>query len=71
MMNDWVTIVPKTEDVAETARELLELAESPADVRTARGGAEFLVPQYLADAHGKPSRRRRSPKKEEVSTNGD
>jgi hypothetical protein len=45
---DWQAIVPGAGEVQEVAVLLLSLAEDPSHVRTQRGGAEFLVPPYLA-----------------------
>ncbi len=66
-MNDWIAVVPGSRPVADVARELLALAADPADVRTARGGNEFLVPPYLANLYVKPPAppRRRAPKPKE------
>lgn len=52
---EWTTVVPPDGEVAATAAALLALARTPADVRTARGGNEFLVPSYLADAYTRPA----------------
>lgn len=68
--DDWTTVVPEPGAVAETARELLALARSPHDVRTAGGGSEFRIPPYLADLYTAPAeapKRRRSTKKETES----
>lgn len=65
----WALIVPESPDaIADTARRLLQLADSPADVRTQRGGREFLVPVSVADRYNKPQNRRGRTKKE--STDG-
>lgn len=65
----WALIVPEHPDaIAGTARKLLQLAESPADVLTQRGGREFLVPESVADRFNKPQNRRGRTKKE--STDG-
>ena len=55
MRDDWVTVIPERGAIADTARALIALARSPYDVRTARGGREFRVPPYLADAYNKPA----------------
>lgn len=48
---DWVTVAPGAgQTVGEVARALLALAD-PADVRTQRGGREFLVPPEVAEAY--------------------
>jgi hypothetical protein len=62
-------IIPVTRaEVAAVARALLDLADTPADVRTQRGGTEFLVPEALADKYRKYMNRRGRAKKE--GTNG-
>jgi hypothetical protein len=64
-LEDWVTVVPPKGGVATVARALLELADSPADVRTANAGNEFLVPPSLADLYHALSQPapKRSPRK--------
>ena len=64
MTGDWTSVVPAPGEASVVARELLALADDPADVRTARGGNEFLVPPYLADRYTAPAPRRRRSKKE-------
>lgn len=51
----WHLVIPDRDRVAQTARELLSLAQSPADVRSQRGGREFLVAPYIADAYNMPT----------------
>lgn len=71
---DWVLITPGKEGPKVAAALLLELATSPADVRTASGGTEFRVPPYLAELYNPTPapapKRRRAPKKE-VEPDGD
>ena len=65
----WALIAPDTaSETSSVARLLLKLAETPADVRTQRGGREFLVPEALADRYRKSLNRPRRAKKE--STDG-
>lgn len=67
--DDWVSVLPDLGSAAETATLLLGLADTPADVRTVRGGAEFLVAPYVGDRYTKalaPKPRRRT-KKEDTS----
>jgi hypothetical protein len=65
----WALITPDTaSETSPVARLLLKLAETPADVRTQRGGREFLVPEALADRYRKSLNRPRRAKKE--STDG-
>lgn len=67
-VKDWTVVVPARDDVKATARALLELADSPADVRSGGNGTEFLVPPYLADRYNeslRPKPRRRAKKDEE------
>lgn len=54
MTGDWQVIVPGSGEVQAVAVLLLSLADDPADVRTQRGGGEFLVPPYLADRFTQP-----------------
>lgn len=71
--DDWVLIMPGKEGPKVAASLLLELATSPADVRTAGNGLEFLVPPYLAELYNPtpvPVTRRRRTKKE-GDENGD
>ena len=68
-MDDWTTVVPASGTVQETARELLSLADDPADVMTQAGGTEFRIPPYLARRYASqppesPAPRRRRTKKE-------
>lgn len=70
MRSDWVAVIPERGAVKETARALLALARAPQDVRTAAGGAEFLVAPYVADLYNAPAEApapRRRAKKEEDS----
>lgn len=61
----WALIVPENPDaIADTARALLKAADSPTDVRTQRGGREFLVPSEVADRFSKTQTRRGRTKKE-------
>lgn len=56
----WALVVPETrEQLAATARALLAVAASPADVRTQRGGTEFLVPEAVAERYRKSVNRPR------------
>lgn len=65
----WALVVPEHPDaIPGTARKLIQLADSPADVRTQRGGREFLVPESVADRFSKSQTRRGRTKKE--STDG-
>lgn len=67
---DVAVVIPAPGDLSATARRLLELADSPRDVRTTGNGTEFLVPSALADAYNgksatpppQPKRRGRPPK---------
>lgn len=71
MQDDWVTVVPGPGEVKDTARALLALARSPHDVLTTVGGTQFRIPPYLADLYNTPpAPKRRRPKKEEVTSNG-
>lgn len=45
----WPTVIPGPGKARETARELLALADDPADVVSQKGGAEFLVAPYIHD----------------------
>lgn len=68
MTGEWVSVIPAPGKVAETARTLLGLAAHPGEVRTAKGGREFLVPSDLADAYAAttaPKKPRQSRKKED------
>lgn len=59
MIEGWAVVVPESRDqLVATARALLALAGSPADVRTQRGGAEFVVPVDVAEAFRKQINRR-------------
>lgn len=69
MNEDWTTVVPAAGEVQATARELLSLADDPADVMTQAGGTEFRIPPYLARRYAseppqEPARARRRSKKE-------
>lgn len=65
----WALLAPDTpSETPSVARLLLKLADSPADVRTQRGGREFLIPEALADRYRKTLNRPRRAKKE--STDG-
>lgn len=72
--SEWVVITPGKEGPKVAAQLLLQLATSPADVRTTSGGTEFRVPPYLAELYNPtpapPPKRRRTVKKEE-DENGD
>lgn len=67
---DHAVVIPAPGELSATARRLLELADSPQDVRTTGNGTEFLVPATLADAYNgksdvpapQPKRRGRAPK---------
>lgn len=63
-MRDWIEIVPAKDEYKSVIRQLLELADSPQDVRTQAPGLELLVPEYLADRFTKPKPRKRAPKEE-------
>jgi hypothetical protein len=69
MTTDWVTVLPGDSGIQKTAIALLAVADDPADVRTQRGGTEFLVAPYVADrynsASAPTSRPRRRAKKED------
>ena len=67
MIDDWTTVVPAPGEAKRVARELLALARSPHDVRSAGNGSEFRIPPYLADLYTAPPvpKRRRAPKNEE------
>jgi len=54
MTVQWVPIIPGAGESRDVAVLLLGLADSPDDVRTARGGAEFLVAPYVADRFTQP-----------------
>lgn len=65
-MTDSVRVIPAAGEVADTARALLDLADDPQDVRTVNGGAEFEVPEYLADKfNAKRTPKKRASKKED------
>lgn len=70
MTGDWQVIVPGAGEVQEVARLLLSLADDPADVRTQRGGAEFLVPPYLADRFTQPEKPKRQPRARRTKESG-
>jgi hypothetical protein len=55
MTEGWSVVIPAPGDVAGTARALLALADDPSQVRSQRGGAEFLVPDALAALYGAPA----------------
>ena len=57
---EWATVVPAPEELARTARELLDVAGDPALVRTDGNGTEFLVPVSIAEEW----HRRRNPEPE-------
>jgi hypothetical protein len=63
-VRDWIEIVPTKDEYKSVIRQLLDLADSPSDVRTQGPGLELLVPEYLADRFTKPKPRKRAPKKE-------
>lgn len=50
----WISVVPGSGEVRDTAVLLLALADDPADVRTVRGGSEFLVAPYVAERFTQP-----------------
>lgn len=67
-------VVPEPGKLKETARLLLSLADSPADVMTDANGTEFRVSEELAEKYAQvayapaPKRRGRPPKnKDEVN----
>jgi hypothetical protein len=69
-MTDWVTVIPGDKGIQKTAIALLAVADDPADVRTQRGGTEFLVAPYVADRYNtasapSPRPRRRAKKEDE------
>lgn len=53
-VSDWVSVVPGAGETREVAVLLLALADSPDDVRTVRGGSEFLVAPYVAERFTRP-----------------
>jgi len=57
--SDWTTVIPAPGEVADTARALLDVATDPAHVRTVKGGQEFLVAPYVAEALNPPKRPRK------------
>lgn len=59
----WVTVVPASGTVAETARALLDAADDPSQVRTINAGNEFLVPEHVAERYGAAARPRRRSRK--------
>jgi hypothetical protein len=65
-MRDWIEIVPTKDEYKSVIRQLLDLADSPSDVRSQGPGLELLVPEYLADrfTKPKPKPRKRAPQKE-------
>lgn len=61
----WALVVPPSaEEVAVTAKTLLRMANAAPDVRSQRGGREFLVPAELAQKYNKTLNRRGRAKKE-------
>lgn len=65
MREGWAVVVPEHHDaIPGVAHILLELAASPAEVMTQRGGTEFLVPEALAARFRKYVNRRGRSKKE-------
>jgi hypothetical protein len=66
--DDWVNVIPAKGEVKETARALLDIATDPGHVLTARGGSEFLVAPYVADAYNTPKRPRKRPVKKETDS---
>jgi hypothetical protein len=63
-VREWVVVIPAaSENLKDVARELLGHADDPRDVRTQRGGTEFLVAPYVADRYTRPTRKRRSSRK--------
>lgn len=65
-VKDWIEIVPAKEEYKSVIRQLLDLADDPAHVRSQGPGLELLVPEYLADrfTKPKPKPRKRAPKEE-------
>lgn len=63
-MADSVRVVPAKGEVRDTARLLLDLADDAGHVLTANGGAEFEVPEYLADKYNAKRTPKRASKKE-------
>jgi hypothetical protein len=60
---EWATVVPAPDELAQTARELLDVAGDPALVRTDGNGTEFRVPVSIAEEW----HRRRNPEPEPVT----
>lgn len=50
-MNDYETVIPQPGAIAETARQLLAVADTPSQVLTHRGGTEFSVPAHVAQRY--------------------
>ena len=48
---EWATVAPLPDDLAQTARDLLDLAGDPSLVRTSGNGTTFEVPVSIADAY--------------------
>lgn len=46
--SEWVTVIPAEGELAQTARELIDLAGDPVLVRTDGNGNEFRVPASIA-----------------------
>lgn len=45
---EWATVIPAEGELAQTARELIDLAGDPVLVRTDGNGNEFRVPASIA-----------------------
>jgi hypothetical protein len=66
---EYAVVVPPPGKLASTARLLLEIAESPYEIRTITGGTSFEVPVKVAEEYSKrmsptPRRRGRAPRNE-------
>lgn len=48
---EWATVVPAEGQLAQTARDLLDLAGHPSLVRTSGNGLTFEVPVSIADTY--------------------
>jgi hypothetical protein len=60
---DWVTIVPGKGEAGATAKKLLSIATSRSQVRTAEGGAVFVVAPEVAAAYNRPQEDKPAPRK--------
>lgn len=67
MSREYELVIAPEGKLAETIRELLELAERPQDVMPTGSSLEIHVPAYLAEAYvkSKKPRRKRAQKEEE------